>query len=124
MHKFEMYDKFPSPDVSIPHLIKTKLSVHDKVQNAGALHAECEQDLPAMLYELLHHWKYGECPSESPMGVSQMQCLRGEVLHTWSMMKAPLRKMPTWQKMHALRSTMVPCSSSSRSQSCAKEADR
>lgn len=37
---------------------------------------------------------------------------------TWSMMKVPLRKMPTWQKMHALRSTMQPCSSSSRSQSC------
>ena len=37
---------------------------------------------------------------------------------TWSMMKVPFRKMPTWQKMHALRSTMQPCSSSSKSQSC------
>ena len=34
------------------------------------------------------------------------------------MTKARSRKMPTWQKMHALRSTTAPCSTSNRSKSC------
>ena len=36
------------------------------------------------------------------------------------MTKARSQKMPTWQKMHALRSTTAPCSTSSRSKSCSR----
>ena len=56
----------------------------------------------------MHHAE-AECPG---LGMGQAGG------RTWSMTKVPLREMPTWQKVHALRSTMHPCSSTSRSQSC------